>query len=178
MENSLLGLNTERLVLRQLVEDDADFLVQLMNDPDWLAYIGDRNVKTREAALQHIHEAPHKMYIEKQFGMLMVIRKDTGARIGLAGILSRREFQEPDLGYGFVPAGRGAGFAYEATSALMKVAKESGRFSVLRGLVHPGNKASRALLEKLGFTLMSPQPACPWENTLIYENRLKSSENE
>ena len=47
-------LETERLVLRPLTLDDAPFVLELLNDPDWLRFIGDKGVRTLEDARHYI----------------------------------------------------------------------------------------------------------------------------
>ena len=43
-------LETERLILRQFTTGDSKFIVELLNSPGWIEYIGDRNIKTEEQA--------------------------------------------------------------------------------------------------------------------------------
>ena len=43
-------LSTARLDVRWVRDDDADFIVELVNDPDWLRYIGDRGIHTPDEA--------------------------------------------------------------------------------------------------------------------------------
>lgn len=42
-------LQTERLRLRHMRPDDAEFMLGLLNDPAWLRFIGDRGVRTLQA---------------------------------------------------------------------------------------------------------------------------------
>ena len=53
---------TKRLVLSKITVDDASFLLELMNTPDWLKYNGDRNVKTLKQATTHIQNNQLKCY--------------------------------------------------------------------------------------------------------------------
>ena len=51
-------IETERLTLRLLTSDDATFTLQLLNDPAWLRFIGDRDVCTVEDAKRYILTGP------------------------------------------------------------------------------------------------------------------------
>src|SRR5215212_8409472 len=70
-------LATERLVLRWLNAEDADFIFELMNDPDWLRYIGDRGIRTLDDARGFIASGPVAMYARLGFGLYAVeLRED------------------------------------------------------------------------------------------------------
>lgn len=153
--NTLLSLETPRLLLRKLQLSDASFLVELMNDPDWLRFIGDRNIKTEDDAIAHIQDVPYPMYAEHNLGMLVVVRKDTQQAIGMAGILVRDFLDYPDIGYAFLPNGRGLGFAKEATEHLMQTAKEQLDSMNIQAIVNPENEASINLLKNLGFMFVA-----------------------
>ena len=45
---------TNRLILSKITADDAPFILELMNTPGWLKYIGDRNINTVEEARDYI----------------------------------------------------------------------------------------------------------------------------
>src|SRR4029450_3160946 len=55
-------LETERLVLRRLTVDDHAFIFELLNDPAWLRFIGDKGVRTHEDARDYIRKGPMAMY--------------------------------------------------------------------------------------------------------------------
>ena len=55
-------LETERLALRHLCAGDAAFILELVTDPDWLRFIGDRGVRTAEDARGYIERGPMKLY--------------------------------------------------------------------------------------------------------------------
>jgi RimJ/RimL family protein N-acetyltransferase len=65
-------LETERLRLRELTLDDAPFILRLLNDPAWLEFIGDRGVRTVEAARDYLSGGPLKMYREHGLGLWLV----------------------------------------------------------------------------------------------------------
>ena len=55
-------LETERLVLQEFSIDDAEFTLTLLNTPAWLEYIGDKNVRSVEDAVEYLEQGPIKSY--------------------------------------------------------------------------------------------------------------------
>lgn len=151
-------LRTVRLSLRQLVPDDSAFAVELLNDPDWIRYIGDRGVRTASDARRYLEDGPIAMYREAGFGLYLVEHTASATPIGLCGLIRREGLEDVDLGFAFLPAWRGQGYAYEASVAVLEEGRE--RFGLKRivAIVSPDNARSIALLERLG---------------LAYERRLR-----
>ena len=157
---------TERLYVRKLVPEDAPFLLALFNAPNWLQYLGDRNIKTMEAARTYLEEVYIKGYEENGYGAWLVILNDGGAPIGLCGLFKRSYLDQPDLGYSFLPEYEGKGYAFEAASGTLTYALDSLKLTELLAIVSEGNQRSKRLLEKLGFSfkeLVSP----PEENRTL-----------
>ncbi len=82
-------IETERLVLRRLDLDDAAFIFKLVNDPDWLRHIGDKNVYSLDDARTYLGNGPIAMYLEHGFGLFAVERREDGALIGMCGLIKR-----------------------------------------------------------------------------------------
>jgi len=101
-------LSTARLSIRELVEDDAAFIVQLLNDPAFLQYIGDKGVRTLEDAREYINSGPRAMYAEFGFGLWLVQLADE-TPTGLCGLLKRPVLDDVDLGFAMLPQFRRAG---------------------------------------------------------------------
>lgn len=68
-------LTTQRLYLRNFELTDAPFILELLNTPAWLQFIGDRNVKTEEDATAYLENRLIKGY-ENGFGFYVIILKD------------------------------------------------------------------------------------------------------
>ena len=62
-------LETERLILRELTFDDAPFILTLLNDPSFLRYINDKNVRNLEDARQYMLNGPMASYARHGFGL-------------------------------------------------------------------------------------------------------------
>ena len=148
--NPIPDLASERLVLRTLTPDDAEFILELTNDPDWLRFIGDRGIHNLEDARRYIAEGPAAMYQQFGFGLLAVVVRGTGELAGLCGLLKRSWLDHADLGFAFLPRHRREGFAYEAAEATLAHARSVLGLERILAIVTPANRASIRLLEKLG----------------------------
>ena len=144
-------LQTPRLTLRPLTPDDAAFIVELVNDPSWLRFIGDKNIRDVEGARRYLAEGPIRMYEQHGFGMLCVESRETGERVGVCGLVKRDKLEDVDLGYALRPRHWGQGLAREAAVEVMRHATEDLGMRRVVAITAPGNAASQRLLEKLGF---------------------------
>ena len=144
-------LETERLLLRWVEASDAGFMLQLLNDPDWLRYIGDRGVRTIEDARSYIATGPRELYARLGFGLYMVELRESGAGVGICGLVKRDWLEDVDLGFAFLPHGRGQGYAYEAASATVQHGQAAFGLTRIAAIVAPDNRDSIRLLTRLGF---------------------------
>lgn len=144
-------LETERLTLRPLTTDDAAFILELVNDPDWLRNIGDRNVHTLADAERYITDSPMAKYSARICGNHLVRLRTDDTPIGTCCLLHRDGMDDVEIGYAFLPAGRGQGYAAEAVAALLKYGQQTLGLRRIIAIVTPTNTASLRLLEKLGF---------------------------
>jgi ribosomal-protein-alanine N-acetyltransferase len=147
----LLALETERLTLRRIGLDDAGFILDLLNEPSFLRHIGDKGVRTEDDARRHIQDGPLASYERFGFGLLLVERKDDGEPIGICGLLKREWLEDVDLGFALRPRFRGAGYAFEAASAVLAHARERlGRRRIV-AITSLDNEPSIRLLARLAF---------------------------
>ena len=142
---------TERLLLRQFSEDDAPFVLTLLNEPSFLRYIGDKKIRTLADAQQYIVNGPVASYERHGFGLLLVELKESHTPIGMCGLLKREELPDPDIGFAFLPAFWNKGFAFEAATAVLKDARERLELERILAITSLDNEASIMLLERLGF---------------------------
>ena len=142
---------TRRLRLRALTTGDAAFIRELVNDPDWIRNIGDKAVRTLDDARRYLENGPIAMVERCGFGLFAVELKASGECAGICGLIRREGFDDVDLGFAFLPRFRRAGYAFEASSAVLAQGRE--RFGLRRvvAIVSPGNEPSTRLLGKLGF---------------------------
>lgn len=153
-------LQTARLTLRQLTTDDTGFIIELLNSPGWLQFIGDRNVRMKEEAITYLENGPFKSYRENTFGLWMVELSDTKQPIGMCGLLKRDYLDSPDIGFAFLPPFMNRGYAFEIADATLKYAIDEFKLSRIYAITLPGNVRSIRLLEKIGLrfveTLLPP----------------------
>lgn len=142
-------LSTGRLRLRTATLDDAPFFLALLNDPGFLAHIGDRGVRTLDDARRMVAEGPVAMQRARGHSSYVVTLRACGTPIGTCGLIKRDTLPGVDLGYAFLEAHRGQGYAFEAASAVLALAPTLGLQRVL-AITTPGNAASNGLLGKLG----------------------------
>jgi ribosomal-protein-alanine N-acetyltransferase len=150
VEIPLTICQTERLTLRQLAPGDAAFMLRLLNEPTFLQHIGDRKVRTLPEAERYLAEGAIASYARHGHGMWLVALRETGQAIGICGLLRREQFPDVDVGYALLPEFSSRGYASEAVTATLGVARRLGLRRVT-ALVSPGNAASIRLLEKQGF---------------------------
>lgn len=142
-------LATERLRLRTATLDDAPFFVALLNDPGFLEHIGDRRVRTEDDARRMLADGPIAMQRTRGHSSYVVTLRACGTPIGTCGLIKRDTLPGVDLGYAFLAAYRGQGYAHEAASAVLALAPSLGLRRVL-AITSPNNFASNGLLRKLG----------------------------
>jgi RimJ/RimL family protein N-acetyltransferase len=143
-------VETPRLVLRRLTPGDAPFIRRLVNDPDWLRYIGDKNVHSDDDALRYLETGPLGMYRRLGFGLYAVELKEKETLIGMCGLLKRDMLDDVDLGFALLPEFRGRGYAGEAAAGALAHGRALGLKRIV-AIATPDNDASKRLLKRLGF---------------------------
>ncbi|WP_420429970.1 GNAT family N-acetyltransferase [Kordiimonas sp.] len=143
-------LETERLRLREATLDDAAFTLSIYNDSAFLEFIGDKKLRTLEDARRYITENFINSYRAHGVGMLVVELKDSNQPIGFCGLLKRPYFEEPDIGFAYLPDYTSKGYGYEAARATLNHAMGKLGHKHIQALVSPANVRSIGLVEKLG----------------------------
>ena len=146
----MILLHTDRLIIRQLSEDDAPFILTLLNEPSFLRYIGDKKVRTIDDARGYILNGPRASYDRHGFGLNAVELADSLTPIGMCGLLKRDELPDADIGFAFLPDFWNRGLAFEAATAVLQDARERLKLPRILAIVNPDNEASIKLLQKLG----------------------------
>ncbi len=143
-------LESARLRLRPMVEDDASFLVALLNEPAFLRHVGDKGVCTVADALTYM-AGPRESYRKHGFGLTVVESQESESAMGICGLIKRDWLTNPDLGFAFLPEYSGQGYALEAAEMTLQHARDALSVERVLAIVSPGNVASLRLLRKLGF---------------------------
>ncbi|MET3118191.1 RimJ/RimL family protein N-acetyltransferase [Undibacterium sp. GrIS 1.8] len=145
-------LDTTRLRLRTITLDDAAFYLQLVNEPAYLANIGDKGIRTIEDAIDSIKKGPIDMQERLGFSLYIVESKQDNIAIGMCGLIKRDGLDDVDIGYGFLSAYTGQGLASEAATAVVNYARATIGLPRLVAITAPENAISSRVLEKIGFT--------------------------
>jgi [ribosomal protein S5]-alanine N-acetyltransferase len=143
-------LETERLILRHLATDDAEFMFELLNDPSFIQNIGDRHIQTIDDACRYIVNGPIASYAKNGFGLWLVVLKETNESMGMCGLIRRDTLEDVDIGYALLPRFWSNGYASEAARAAKAYAKDVVGLKRLVAIVDPTNEGSIRVLEKLG----------------------------
>ena len=143
-------LLTERTIIETISLNDAEFFVSLVNSPDWLRFIGDREVKDVTDARRYLQAGFLKCYNENGFGYYLVRTLDR-TPIGICGFLKKANLQNADFGFALHPNWFGLGLGYESATAVLDYGIRTYSFMVLDAVTAPDNVRSKRLLERLGF---------------------------
>ncbi len=142
---------TDRLILREIVETDAEFILDLLNQPSFIKYIGDRNVRTIAQSSEFIESRFRESYKQFGYGLWAVELKETGEAIGICGFVKRDSLPEADIGFALLPQFERKGYAFESAAATLEYGEEKLNFKRVLAITSKDNFASGGLLEKLGF---------------------------
>jgi RimJ/RimL family protein N-acetyltransferase len=142
---------TERLRIRWLDAGDSAFILELVNEPLWIRYIGDKGVNTLQDARRYIENGPMAMYERVGFGLYLVELKETAERVGICGLIKRETLKDVDLGFAFLPRFWGRGYAFESAFAVMCHGRKVLDLRRVVAVLSPDNHRSSKLLERLGF---------------------------
>ena len=143
-------LETPRLALRELTLADAPLILELVNEPLWLKFIGDRGVRSLADAEGYIRKAALASYAQHGFGLWLVQRKSDGASLGICGLIKRETFTDVDIGFAFLSRFHGQGYAAESAAATLDHARCQLGLKRIVAITSPDNTGSIRLLEKLG----------------------------
>jgi RimJ/RimL family protein N-acetyltransferase len=143
------ALRTERLVLRELTLNDAEFILELLNEAAFLRFIGDKGVRTLDDARGYILKGPMDSYGRHGFGLLAACLPDA-TPIGICGLVKREGLADADIGFAFLSRHRSKGYAVEAASAVLTHAKRVLHIQRIAAITSPENLGSIAVLEKIG----------------------------
>ncbi|MGA8220110.1 MAG: GNAT family N-acetyltransferase [Candidatus Acidiferrales bacterium] len=143
-------IETERLALRRLGVEDAEFIRELLNEPSFIENIGDRGVRTAEDACRYILNGPVMSYDRLGFGLYLVELKETGEAIGISGLLKREALEDVDIGFAFLPKFWGKGYAYESAAAVMEYGRNVLGIKRIVAVTATHNEASMRVLRKIG----------------------------
>ncbi|MDR3689694.1 MAG: GNAT family N-acetyltransferase [Fimbriimonas sp.] len=141
---------TERLVARRLVAEDAAAMAAIYGDSEAMKYVGDSRPLTPEICA-HWVDVTNRNFERRGYGMIALIRKTDGAMVACAGIVHPDQQEEPEVKYALRRDAWGAGYATEAVCGLVRYAEEHLALRWMQSTVHPDHAASQRVLSKASF---------------------------
>lgn len=143
-----MDINSDRLTLKRLSENDADFILKLLNTEGWLKFIGDKNVRSYHDALDYIR----KICSNEDISYFTIFLKNTNTSIGLVSVIKRNYLACKDVGYALLPDYYSCGYAFEAMTKLIDTIEctKQSELSIAAITIKENDKSIR-LLDKLGF---------------------------
>jgi RimJ/RimL family protein N-acetyltransferase len=145
----------DRIRLVQLGLEDWRFLLELLNQSDFIANIRDSGVRSEEQARKFIQDFYLASYARQDFGLWGIELNASGEKVGICGLVKRDGLDGLDLGFALLSEHQGKGYAYQAAQLTMSFAREQLKLSKLLAITSEKNHSSIALLEKLGFGFQS-----------------------
>lgn len=142
---------TERLILREIVQTDAEFILDLLNQPSFIKYIGDRNVRNLRQAREYIESRFTKSYAENGFGLWLVELKENNAPVGICGFVKRDSLPDADIGFAFLSQYEQKGYAFESAGAVLRYGRNILGLKRILAITTKENERSEKLLKKIGF---------------------------
>jgi [ribosomal protein S5]-alanine N-acetyltransferase len=146
-------IETEHLRLRLFTLEDDAFILELVNEPSFVRFIGDKRVRSLEDARRYIRTGPLESYTRHGFGMYVVNLKDGDIPIGMCGLLKREALKDADVGFAYLPRFQTRGYGFEAATAVLAYARHVLGLTRIAAIVKPENAVSIRLIEKLGLRL-------------------------
>ena len=148
----LQDLETERLILRGISEEDVDFIFQQFSNEDVTRYLFDAEpTQTLQEALEIV-----QMYtLQKKVTAhrWIIVLKESNTKIGTLGFhIWKRETQTCEIGYDLQPNFWGKGFGKEAVKAMLDYIVPTLQLNTITACIYEENIGSSALVKSLGFT--------------------------
>lgn len=141
--------HSARLSFREFTVNDAALIHQMNSDPLVLKHVHELP-STPERALERLEKSIVPHYQQYGYGRWAVYLKEQHDFIGWCGLKFRPERNETDLGYRFIPAYWGKGYAFEAASACLDVGFNHLQLTRITATAHRENSASLRIIEKCG----------------------------
>lgn len=160
-------ITTPRLAMRRLRLADAPFILELLNDPGWLEFIGDRGVRDLAGARDYIRQGPKAMYRRLGYGLYLVERRTDGVAVGLSGLTWRKALGKIEIGLAFLERFQRQGYGLESAKAVMRHARDDLGLDRVWAITLPGNTGSRRILEVLGMSCEGQVRLAPEEPELM-----------
>lgn len=169
---------TERLICRQVDFGDEEFFIKSLNNPDYIRFVSDKGVRTVQDATIYIQDKCRPQIERLGYGAYILVRREDGEKLGVVGLFDRPGVDGVDLGFSLLPEHYKQGYMFEAASQLRDHSFTTLGLTKLSAITLEENAHSRALLEKLGFTLVETNFRIPDDENDLYLYELTDAQME
>ena len=137
---------TSRLCLNKVALGDIEFITELVNTQEWIRFIGDKNVRSHEEAIDYIQ----KLIDNPNINYWVVTKKEGRVPVGIITFIKRDYLDHHDIGFAFLSRHTKQGYAFEAAVAVLLDAMQKPEHTHIVATTVKENRNSIQLLEKLG----------------------------
>ncbi|HEX7868858.1 MAG TPA: GNAT family N-acetyltransferase [Chryseobacterium sp.] len=141
---------TERLFIRPISLEDADVILELYNMPNFIKFIGDKNLKTLSNAENYIRNRFLPQIERLGFGNYLIVLKEGNQKIGAVGIFEREGLDVVDIGFSVLEKFEGKGLMFEAAQKVKSIGMDEFELKKISAITSKDNFSSQKLIERLG----------------------------
>ncbi len=149
MHTGKIIIETERLILREMVADDAPGMLELHSNPEVQKYTGEDVITSTKEIHTKIKEFQTRD-ADRGYGRWVTVLKDGNQFVGWAGLAYLAEFDEIDIGYRFLPQYWGLGIATEASRAILAYAFDTLKLERIIAIAMKEHQGSIKVMKKVG----------------------------
>jgi [ribosomal protein S5]-alanine N-acetyltransferase len=145
-------LETDRLLLREIVAEDAPDLFAIHGNAEAMRWFGADPVTSLQQAHNLVEVFAGWRHLPNPGTRWGIQQKADNRFVGSCGLFKwNRSWKSCVTGYELAPFAQGTGLMFEALSAILDWGFETMQLNRVEAQVHPQNIASIRLLQKLGF---------------------------
>lgn len=141
---------TERLIIRPMSLDDADLILELYNMPNFIKFIGNRNIHSLADAENYIKTKFLPQFEKLGFGNYLIELKEGNIKIGGVGIFEREGLDIVDIGFSVLERFEGKGYMFEAAQKVKSIGMDDFELNKISAITSKDNFSSQKLIERLG----------------------------
>lgn len=141
---------TERLLIRPVDVDDADIIFQLYNMPNFIKFIGNKNINSLSDAENYIKSKFLPQIEKRGFGNYILVLKEGNQKIGSVGIFEREGLDVVDIGFSVLEKFEGKGLMFEAAQKVKSIGMEEFGLNKISAITSKDNFSSQKLIERIG----------------------------
>ncbi|WP_420855372.1 GNAT family N-acetyltransferase [Virgibacillus indicus] len=150
-----MSITSERLLFRPYNDNDFEFLMSLLSDPEVVRFIGDGKTRDKNGGKNFLNWIYSTYEFGEAMGLMVLVNKEDNTLIGHAGLVPQTidGNKEIEIGYWISRKYWGKGYATEAAKALLKYGNKHLDKQRFIALIQPNNLSSQKVARKIGMEL-------------------------